>query len=392
MRVRVRPLFLILLTVPFCNGCFLKKEENFEKTYYQDGTVEKNTEATINALISDGKEVSILPTEWMDYYTKSKTVADVDYYTETGTEISAPKSVIVGWTNKNETSTHVFMLATNKEMNDYMEIRTNSTNVKLEDLFAGTTYYYQIKAQYEDRYVVSKRFSFKTVDFIRTIHIDSVLNARDLGNKKTNDGKKRVKQGLVFRTANFDSVSSKGKTQAVEKYGIKTDLDLREQGPTTSPLGENVRYINNGVSAYGSPLYVSIDSGINNAEYQVAMRDNLKVFSDINNFPLAFHCAVGRDRTGTLAITLYLLLGINLNQIKQDYAVSFFSKACNNYSFSDYENSMSNLFKYFEHFKGDGISDKDDIYKRTESYCSHIGLSKDEIASIRNNLLEDIKK
>lgn len=392
MRVGIRPLFLIILTVPFCNGCFLKKEENFEKTHYQDGTLEKNTESTINALIPDGKEVSILPSKWMDFYTNSKSVADVDYYTEPGYEICAPESLIVGWTNKNETSSYALLLATNKEMSDYTEIRTSSTNVKLEDLFAGTTYYYQVKAQYEDRYVVSKRFSFKTVDFIRTIHIDSVLNTRDLGNKKTNDGKKRVKQGLVFRTANFDGVSVKGKTQAIEKYGIKTDLDLREQGPTASPLGENVRYINNGVGTYGSPLYVSIDSGINNTEYQVAMRDNLKVFSDKNNFPLAFHCAVGRDRTGTLAITLYLLLGINLEQIKLDYAVSFFSKACNNYSFSDYENSMSNLFKYFEHFKGEGISDKDDIYKRAESYCAHIGLSKEEIASIRNNLLEDIKK
>ena len=392
MRVGIRPLFLIILTVPFCNGCFLKKEENFEKTHYQDGTVEKNTESTINALIPDGKEVSILPNKWMDFYINSKTVVDIDYYTEPGYEICAPESLIVGWTNKNETSSYALLLATNKEMSDCTEIRTSSTNVKLEDLFAGTTYYYQVKAQYEDRYVVSKRFSFKTVDFIRTIHIDSVLNTRDLGNKKTNDGKKRVKQGLVFRTANFDGVSVKGKTQAVEKYGIKTDLDLREQGPTASPLGENVRYINNGVGTYGSPHYVSIDSGINNTEYQVAMRDNLKVFSDKNNFPLAFHCAVGRDRTGTLAITLYLLLGINLEQIKQDYAVSFFSKACNNYSFSDYENSMSNLFKYFEHFKGEGISDKDDIYKRAESYCAHIGLSKEEIASIRNNLLEDIKK
>ena len=259
---------------------------------------------------------------------------------------------------------------------------------ELENLFANKQYFYQIKAHYDDYYVLSKRFDFKTTDYFRTIKIDGVLNCRDLGNKETIDGKKRVKQGLVYRTANFDDIKPNGKNQAIEKYGIKTDLDLREKGPTESPIGSNVRYINNGVGIYGSPLYVSYDTGVNNAEYQNAMRDNLKVFTDKNNFPLAFHCAVGRDRTGTLAITLYLILGIDLYQIKEDYAVSFFSKACNTYTYSDYEQALENLFKYYEHFKGDDGKDKRNIYQRVEQYCYHIGLSKNDISAIRENLLE----
>ena len=392
MRIKLRQFCLLIILIPFCSGCSLKKEKNYERIVYSDGREEINNEPTIESLISDGEVVSILPSEWMEFYEKRTSVRDVDYYNLPGSEICSPKPVEVGWSNKNESSKYTFLLSTNKEMNDYVAIESDIAKVKLEDLFAGTTYYYQIKAQYEDHYVLSKRFNFKTADFIRTIHIDNVLNTRDIGNKKTNDGKKRIKQGLVYRTANFDDVSAKGKTQAIEKYGIKTDLDLREQGPTESPLGQSVNYINNGVSTYGSPLYVSYDNGVNCAEYQVAMRDNLKVFADKNNFPLAFHCAVGRDRTGTLAITLYLLLGIDIEQIKMDYAVSFFSKACNTYSFSDYENAMDNLFKYFEHYKGGNISDKDNIYKRVEAYCLHVGLSKDEISEIRNNLLEDIKK
>ena len=391
MRQKVLRFSLLFLLIPFCNGCKFF-EKNYEKIIHADGTEELNKNTTIEPLISDGEEISILPSEWMDFKNKATNPADVDNYFVQDLEISRPEPATIKWTNKKMTGQYKFLLSTNKDMSDSKIYELEQEYIQLKDLFAGTRYYYQIRAEYSNYYVISKLFNFKTVDFFRTIQISGVYNARDFGNKKTNNGKQRVKQGLVYRTANFDGITSNGKAQAIERYGIKTDLDLREKIPTESPIGPNIKYINNGVGTYGSPHYVSYDHGINVAEYQVAMRDNLKVFADKNNFPLAFHCAVGRDRTGTLAITLYLLLGINLEEIRYDYAVSFFSKVCNNYTYSDFEQTVEGLFKYFERYKGDGLSDKANIYERAEAYCLHVGLSKEEIVSIRNNLLEDIKK
>ena len=389
-RLKLSPICLLVLLAPLCAGC--NGESNYETIIYNNGSVKTVKKPTIKSTTKDGKEVSILPEEWMMFYKDSKDVSNVQKYYLPGVELSDPQSFTVRWTNENETSDYTFLLSDNKRMDNVVSYQLSQKQIELKDLFAGTHYYYQIKAKYEDRTVVSKRFDFKTSDFIRTIKIDGVYNCRDLGNKKTNDGKKRVKQGLIYRTANFDSVTSKGKTQALETYHIKTDLDLREQGPTQSPLGEDVQYINNGVGVYGSPLYVSMDNGVNASEYQVAMRDNLKVLANKDNYPLAFHCAVGRDRTGTLAFTLYLLLGVKVEQIKQDYAVSFFSRACNGeeVDVDAYVATMENLFKYFYFYKGGAQSNDIDIYQRAENYCLHIGLSKDEIDSIRNILLETV--
>lgn len=391
MRLKViSPICLLVLLAPLFSAC--NSEANYEKVIYSDGTEKVTKTPTIKNLTKDGKEISILPEEWMMFYKDSKDVKNIQRHYLPGVELTDPQSVTLRWTIKDEATNYSFLLADNKGMENAASYELNQKQIELKDLFAGTHYYYQIKAIYDDRTVVSKRYSFKTSDFIRTIKIDGVLNCRDIGNKLTNDGKKRVKQGLIYRTANFDAVTMRGLEDALDNYGIKTDLDLREPGPTESPLGKEVQYINNGVGICGSPYYVSLDTGVNTPEYQEVMKNNLKVLTNKDNFPLAFHCAVGRDRTGTFAITLLLLLGVKIEQIKQDFACSFFSRACNTRDIDPeaYIDTMENLFKYYDHFKANAQSDSIDIYQRIENYCAYIGLSKDEINSIRNNLLENV--
>lgn len=390
MRMKICPFLLLVALTPFFNSC-QQNEGNYEKVIYSDGKEEINKKATINSQLPNGKEISIIPDEWMEYCGSKDYKSITNYYVE-NKEISYPKNIRINWDILEEPRYYTFLLSDNKQMDNAISYEVDGRGIVFSDLFAGTHYYYQIKATYVGKTIISKRFDFKTTDSFRTIRIGGVLNGRDLGNKKTKDGKKRVKQGLIYRTANLDFVNVSGITQATEIYKIKTDLDLREQGPTESPLGPSVNYINNGVSEKGSPYYVSQFTGVNVPEYQQAMRDNLKVFANKDNYPMVFHCAVGRDRTGTLAITLLLLLGINLDQIKQDYAVSFFSRACNPESFEAYDESMNNLFKYYERYKGGDLPDSASIYQRVEQYCLHVGLSKDEITSIREILLEDIKK
>jgi len=392
MRLKLKNFCLLFVLFPLLSGCE-GRDKNYEMIVKADGTKEISKEETISPVLKNGTEVSILPNEWMEYFNKSIGPTDINNFYIKGKETTAPLDVEIKWLNKNETHNYTFLLSNKKDMSNPAEFDVTETSAKVKDLFAGTTYYYQVKAHYEDYYVLSKRFEFKTVDFIRTLGIGGVTNARDLGNKKNRDGKKRVKQGLVFRSANLDEVTTLGKEEAINKYGIKTDLDLRQPNDVkTSPLGPEVKYINNGVGSFGSPFYVSYGEGVNAPDYYPAMRDNLKVFADKNNLPTIFHCAVGRDRTGSLAMTLYLLLGVNLDQIKQDFMVSFFSRSCNAMDPEEYATYMENTLKYFDHYKSDGLSNKADIYARVERYCLDIGLSKSDISAIKNNLLEDIKK
>ena len=389
MNIYKKVICVTLLVIPILSGCSKNKKDDFDYEWVvnEDETKNKNEEESFLFPWKNGLEISILPPEWMSYYYDSKDYSNIEYYYAQGKETTAPKNPTLRWEYDDEAcSDFTILLSKYKNMQESLSFSSENKSYELKCLFAGTTYYYQIKANYDDKYIISKRMSFKTVDFFRTIKIDGVCNARDLGNKKTINGKK-VKQGLVYRSGNLDEVTSLGISQAQE-LNIKTDLDLREQGPTSSPLGENVNYINNGFGRYGSPFYVSSSSGVNVAAYQKPMLENLRLFANKDNLPLVFHCAVGRDRTGTLAVTLLLLLKVDLEQIKQDYAVSFFSKLCNNDSFTSYESLMNVLFYFFEYYIGNDNSDNGDIYQRTEEYCLDIGVSKQEINSIRNNLLE----
>lgn len=354
-----------------------------EHIIYPDGKQESATQ-TIDATIKDGMEISILPSEWVDYY-HAKDLLDIKSYYQSGVENTKPRYPILRWTHELGCPNYEVVLSTNKKMEQSASfIAGENKYLELQDLYAGTHYFYQIQAKYDDKTIVSKRFDFKTIDFMRTIDIDGVYNARDIGNKKTKDGKMKIKQGLVYRTANFDSVTQLGVQQAINKYGIKTDLDLREQGPTKSPLGDSVQYVNNGQGIYGSPLYVSYDSGVNSPDYFEPMRDNLKMFTNKDNFPLAFHCAIGRDRTGTLATVLYLLLQIDMKQIYMDHLCSFYSKVCNTESIDLIYERIDTLISFFKGNSDDGK----DAYKFAEKYCLTIGLTNDDIKAIRNNLLE----
>ena len=396
MRIRYGNICLLAVFTLLINACNKANSEddkyNYEYIVLPDGKEEKVKEATIDTTIKNGITVSILPAEWMDYYDDSADYENISYFYNLGVENTTPRYPVARWMVEGNVEKYTVLLADNKMMENPVSFETTEKRLEFKDLYAGNHYYYQIKADFADKTVISKRFDFKTADFFRTIKIEGVLNARDLGNKKTEDGKKRIKQGLVYRTANFDSVTPQGVDDAINKYGIKTDLDLREQGPTSSPLGALVNYVNNGQGTYGSPLYVSYDNGINSEDYHEPMKENLKMFANANNLPLAFHCAVGRDRTGTLAITLELLLGIELNQIKQDYVVSFFSSVCAGASFANLNSSMNSLFNYFTQYKSNDGTNKGTIYERAERYCLDIGLTKAEIESIRNNLLEDVTK
>ena len=393
MKIRsLTPLLLVTLLV--FTGCSKPEDPKLthEYIYYNDGREEQVENATIDASTKNGINVSILPNEWMGFYDDIDDYKSIRYYYRAGTENTKPKATLLDWTISNDANEYGIDLSINRDMsNPTYFAATGDKEVELKDLYAGTHYYYQIHAKYDDREVVSKRFDFNTTDFIRTIDIDRVLNARDLGNKKTENNKQRVKQGLVYRSANLDSVTITGRNDAIEKYGIKTDLDLREAGQKDNPLGEPVRYVNNASALYGSPAYYSMDNGVNCVEYQPAMRDNLKVFANKDNLPCIFHCAVGRDRTGTLAITLYLLLGIDLDQIRQDYVVSFFSSACNNASLETYCESMEALLDYYYYYKSKDGTNTGTIYERAERYALDIGVTKDEINAIRSNLLEDNK-
>ena len=84
------------------------------------------------------------------------------------------------------------------------------------------------------------------------------------------------------------------------------------------------------------------------------------------------------------------LLGIDLEQIRQDFIVYAFTSICNDSSPSVFYTNLENLLDYYSSYIGNDSVDNGTIYDRAVEYCNDIGLTNSEINTIRANLLEDV--
>ena len=252
---------------------------------------------------------------------------------------------------------------------------TVEPSLVLTDLFVGETYYWQVSSRDDGKTVKSDLFRFTTDASPRTICLDGVSNTRDIGGYKSINGKK-LKQGMIYRGGSPDGITDNGLAAADNIYGIKTQLDLRtaEEAGKGCVFGESVGYIN-----ISGAYYIGGKTGLDFEENKSVIASEVRVFTEEKNYPVYFHCALGRDRTGTLAMLLEGLCGVSESDILLDYELSSLSvagtKDKNKISYM-----INNLFKptmdYIKSF-GDGS-----LQSGCENFLLSCGLTKTEINKI----------
>lgn len=196
----------------------------------------------------------------------------------------------------------------------------------IHSLKANTRYFWCVTGEdAEDGHPVSSvTSSFITADTVpRWIAIDGATNVRDCGGWTNRDGR-RVRQGLLFRGSemnNHMAITPKGVDFMVNQLKIRTILDMRTKwerdasktgGPALPP---SVLWINIPLRPYEEIFGEAIHN-----EYGRAFRMLRK-----ENFPLYFHCWGGADRTGTFALLIGALLGIEDERLYQDYELTSLS-------------------------------------------------------------------
>lgn len=271
----------------------------------------------------------------------------------------------------------VLTLSENADMSKPKEFVLSKFNNMLEihNLKTGTTYYYKVQVGDETRVG-----SFETAKGTRFISIPGVFNTRDIGGYTTDSGKK-VKQGMIIRGTEMDGLveasyylSGKDVDAVRSWFGFVYDMDLREASTTAgqyeSPLGEDVRH-----KAYTAPMYLSVFS----SSYKSSVKE---IFCDLakeENYPMYFHCTYGADRTGTFVYLLQGLLGMSEQDMVREYQMT--GMTTREYATST---RMDAVAEKIAQFPGETTSEKIEYFLTKE-----IGVSKAEIQSIRNILLED---
>lgn len=214
----------------------------------------------------------------------------------------------------------------------------------------------------------------------RVLKIDGVINFRDLGGYHTADGR-QVKWAQVYRSAQLDRLSEDGVKVMAEMH-IQSVIDLRFSDETKRYPTIREAVPNAQISAWQDELESSQlpesddiqrswkESLETNDPVKVreAMRVNYpkKLYShraiyrkmllqiSRGQLPLVFHCAAGKDRTGVAAALVLSLLGVDNQQIVEDYLLT--------------QNEIQGLLESWMSAGAGHNDDQEDFQKKLASY------------------------
>ena len=358
-------------------------------------------------------------------------------------EPNAPTPVLVSWRwwdgfSGMSTVQPVFEVALRRCFSDGSSAPVDfacarETYTFFDNLEIGTTYEVEVAAIAGGRRLATATRKFTTdATAPRLINVPGIPNVRDLGGRVGLDGK-RMRQGLIYRTAGlndnpeeidfltwtqcraeFDAgtltnrpcwqaghmaniyrglhpsndwhrvpidwdrgrerLTDEARKIMLDKLGIRTDLDLRGAGEvagmTVSPLGDRVKWVNVAMTAYG---------GLAKPRGKELVKQCFDVFLQPENYPIAFHCIGGQDRTGTLAFLIEALMGVDDDELNKDWECSGFTNAGNWFR---HETLFNQIYDVINKYPGANTREK------VEAYLKDCGLTDSDIAMLRAIILE----
>lgn len=292
-----------------------------------------------------------------------------------GLDRSVPSPVILTWETVYKTVTVFISVSTDmREAHSYL-IPAGTGCCKIYNLNIGQTYYWYVTGAEDTSPVFYFSIPYETP---RCIFAEGITNVRDIGGYKTISGK-RIRQNKVYRGSELDShviITGNGIKTLCEELKIKTDLDMRGEAAgiiTDGPLSSN------GIIWKLIPLcpYDDIFYEDNKKQYGVFFKE----FTHPELYPVYFHCWGGADRAGTFAFLLGAILGMETNDLINEYewtSLSIWGIRTRNYD------KFKNFLKGLDDF-GD---ENDSLQQKAENFILSAGITKDEIQIIRDLLLE----
>ena len=259
-----------------------------------------------------GKDVCI-HTDLQEGYILNEDYEDVPEEAVGTKELSRPIPVPLSWEDSLNKGQYDVCISEypNFAAPEYYKAEENSLDVY--NLKIGTTYYWKVRHSGEETW--SKPASFSTEDsLIRNLYIDGMTNCRDIGGKTLKSGK-RIIQGNIYRTGKADDITEEGK-EAMERLGMRTEIDIRDTSIDSSPVGEDIDY-------YLFHMYYDDYSNYIERNCE-SVKKVFQVLAKEESYPLFYHCRIGTDRTGLTTYLLYGLLGAEEEDIYRDYLFSNF--------------------------------------------------------------------
>lgn len=319
-------------------------EKNSEEPKSESKSVE---ESYINNLTSSGDNYY---SDAQYNYLVSENYLDTTPYNG-NMSVSTPMPKLLSWEgNFEEYRVNIYK---DEELTDFVvNYFTNETSFEFYNGEVDQTYYWTV-SDVENTFV-SEPASFtitRNVVGPRNLKIDGVENARDIGGwAKVVDGEYKfiIKQGMIYRSGRFNeekvdtinpTITEEGLYEVNNHLKIKTEIDLRRTGTNevgaltdTSVLGEDVNYIQLPMIYEGQNILTYQGRAPRGGDDYIydnpaKIKEFFTILSDIDNYPVNFHCSIGKDRTGCLAYLLEALMGFDEELLMRDYMFTNFANA-----------------------------------------------------------------
>ena len=331
-----------------------------------------------------------LPNGTVEFHTRKQVkylnglYSKVSEYARGKEELSLPEPVVLKWKAGARSNGYSVFLCEKGDLSLVRTYKTTEEKLEIYNLKVDTDYLWWVEADFgEHGRAESERGSFSTTALCpRNIYVDGVTNFRDLGGWSAAGGRK-VAQGLIYRSGRLNvsyssylkcNITQKGIDVMLGDLGIKTEIDLRRTengevgGITSSVLGDGVKY-------YSCPMDYEGNCLIKNAEMTKTI---FSILADRENYPLFFHCDIGTDRTGFIALMVNGVLGVSEEDLYRDYLFSNFGRIGSSRSV---DSITANYLHTVNEYPGETLNDR--IYNCLIDY----GVSASDIEVIRGILL-----
>ncbi len=301
------------------------------------------TNKTIELLSNNkGETVRVTDESIDDYLSATDEKTQIDILLKNEYSGKGAKSVTLSWKQNGSSFYNVYVSEDASFENARVEkVFGYTPTLELYNLIPGKTYYWKVRGTYSGD--ISEVGTFTTKESaVRTIYVDGVSNVRDLGGYTTENG--TVNYGLLYRggklngTASGESITDDGKETMLNKLGIKTEIDLRsasdDGGQTQNAIGDGVNYVKAPLGQYANVIdyeaWLNLGKDKVSGSYDANNKNTIKklfeLLADEGNYPIYFHCNAGADRTGTLALLINGLLGVDEQSLIKDFELTTFSR------------------------------------------------------------------
>ena len=380
--------FLIVLTsVMLAAGVLSFKAVRIQpvKASEQDFTVTTDLES-VKEIHTDQQKA------YLSYSGDYKTIPE-DNYPDGQKHLSDPEPVNLAWnyTVPSGKTLSRFDVVVGKEadLKDGYAIKgTTANSLDVYNSYLGDNYF-KIVANFSDGSSDSSAIKKYTVDNVypRNLKIDGMTNCRDMGGGRTLDGGGQIKQGLIFRTSAVnnwaygrgdvpDRITDAGKEELLTRLGCKTEINVN----------------NSGSNEVGVQNYVDAFMYYDNGKHHMyrntePLKQAFHALANKDNYPIFYHCRIGTDRTGFMAIMLGALLGVSENEIYQDYLFSNFGNIQEKRYIGE-KAGRDNILKYMDDLK---TYPGEKLHNKAYNFLLSIGIPASELDNIINILVEGDK-